>query len=191
MTRDRWFRFVGGERGSWVIESNTRVIGDPLATAARLDIRDEADHSADSAWPAAWALRGVRSNERYTTQAEHERLAASSAGLGRAEATMGALIPIRKSPAWWALSQDQRRDVFEGQSRHIAASMRYLPAVARRLFHCRDIAGETFDFLTWFEYAPEHAGAFDELVATLRATAEWTYVDREVDIRVRRDARNG
>src|SRR2546428_7160638 len=32
----------------------------------------------------------------------------------------------------------------------------YLPAIARRLYHCRDL-GEPFDFLTWFEYAPADA----------------------------------
>jgi len=41
--------------------------------------------------------------------------------------------------------------------------------------------------LTWFEYAPSDSPAFDELVAALRATEEWAYVDREVDIRVVRD----
>jgi hypothetical protein len=40
--------------------------------------------------------------------------------------------------------------------------MEYLPAVARRLHHSREL-GEPFDFLTWFEYAPEHADAFEEL----------------------------
>jgi len=30
-------------------------------------------------------------------------------------------------------------------------------------------------------------GVFDELVAELRATEEWAYVDREIDIRVARD----
>ena len=63
--------------------------------------------------------------------------------------------------------------------------MPYLPAIARKLHHCRDI-GEPFDFLTWFEYAPEHADAFEQLVKTLRASLEWTYVDREVDIRLAR-----
>jgi hypothetical protein len=58
--------------------------------------------------------------------------------------------------------------------------------VARQLYHCRDL-GEGFDFLTWFEYAPEHAGQFDELAAMLRATEEWNYVEREVDIRVVRE----
>ena len=34
------------------------------------------------------------------------------------------------------------------------------------------------------ESAPEDAPRFDELLAMLRATEEWTYVDREVDIRL-------
>jgi hypothetical protein len=38
--------------------------------------------------------------------------------------------------------------------------------------------------VTWFEYAPEHAELFEELVGMLRATEEWTYVEREVDVRV-------
>ncbi len=46
---------------------------------------------------------------------------------------------------------------------------------------------EPFDFLTCFEYAPQDAGAFDELVGRLRATEEWAYVDREVDIRLTRE----
>ncbi len=57
--------------------------------------------------------------------------------------------------------------------------------MARRLHHSRDL-GEPFDFLTWFEFTPEHAKAFDELVARLRAIEEWTYVEREVDIRLMR-----
>jgi len=39
-----------------------------------------------------------------------------------------------------------------------------------------------------FEYAPADADAdaFEELVGRLRATEEWAYVDREVDIRLSR-----
>jgi chlorite dismutase len=95
------------------------------------------------------------------------------------------LIPIRKTDAWWALAQDERRAIFEDRSRHIGVGLEYLPAVARRLHHCRDL-GEPFDFLTWFEYAPEDAGAFEELVRRLRQTEEWRYVDREIDIRLTR-----
>jgi len=62
----------------------------------------------------------------------------------------------------------------------IAIGMDYLPPIARRLHHCREL-GEAFDFLTWFEYAPEHAEAFEELVRRLRETREWHFVDREVD----------
>ena len=63
--------------------------------------------------------------------------------------------------------------------------MPYLPRVARRLYHCRDL-GEPFDFLTWFEFAPEHEAAFDELTSMLRSREEWTFVDREVEIRLAR-----
>jgi chlorite dismutase len=95
------------------------------------------------------------------------------------------MIPIRKRDAWWDLAQDERRAILETQSRHIAVGLKYLPAIARRLYHSREL-GEPFDFVTWFEYAPEHEAAFEELVAALRSTAEWRYVEREVDIRLAR-----
>ena len=110
---------------------------------------------------------------RYVERAEKEQLVAVQAALGRTEATCAALIPIRKSAAWWELTQEERRQIFEDKSQHIAASLKYLPAIARQLYHCRDL-GEPFDFLTWFEYAPEHADLFEELVGMLRATEEWT-----------------
>ncbi len=68
---------------------------------------------------------------------------------------------------------------------HIKIGLEYLPAVARRLYHGRDL-GEPFDFLTWFEYAPQHAPEFEELVARLRQTREWEFVAHEVDIRLNR-----
>jgi hypothetical protein len=87
--------------------------------------------------------------------------------LGRAASTRAALIPITKSDAWWELPQDERRQIFEETSHHVATGLEYLPAIARRLHHGRDL-GEPFDFLTWFEFAREHASAFDELVDRLR-----------------------
>jgi chlorite dismutase len=125
------------------------------------------------------------SNTRYTQRAELDRLASSKEGLGRARATCAALIPIRKNEAWWALAQDERRAIFEEHSRHIAIGLEYLPAVARRLHHSRELS-EPFDFLTWFEYAPEDTNAFETMVSRLRRTSEWRYVDREVDIRLSR-----
>ena len=59
------------------------------------------------------------------------------------------------------------------------------PAVARRLHHCRDLGeSEPFDFLTLFDYAKTDASAFDDMLAELRATEEWKFVEREVDIRL-------
>lgn len=86
---------------------------------------------------------------------------------------------------WWSLAQDERRSIIEERSNHVKTGLKYLPAVARRLYHCRDLGSEEpFDFLTWFEYASSDNAAFDELVAALRETEEWTYVDREIDIRL-------
>ncbi|WP_189695630.1 chlorite dismutase family protein, partial [Staphylococcus aureus] len=94
------------------------------------------------------------------------------------------LIPIRKNAAWWELTQDERRSVFE-QSKHVQIGLQYLPAVARKLHHCRDLSeNEPFDFLNWFEYAPIHEVEFNRLLSELRASEEWKYVDREVDIRL-------
>src|SRR5215471_5055327 len=129
---------------------------------------------------------GCISNTRYVERPEQQELTLKQAPLGRLEATRAALIPIRKTAAWWNLTQEERRNIFENKSHHIAEGIRYLPSVARQLYHSRDI-GEPFDFLTWFEYAPQHSEAFEELVRTLRNTEEWRYVDREIDIRLARD----
>jgi hypothetical protein len=51
------------------------------------------------------------------------------------------------------------------------------------LHHCRGLGGP-FDFLTWFEYAPDAEPAFDAMLSRLRATEEWCYVEREIDIRL-------
>src|SRR5215469_16296779 len=63
---------------------------------------------------------------------------------------------------------------------------RLLHLYVDRFNHSRDI-GEPFDFLTWFEYAPQHSEEFDELVRTLRQTEEWRHVEREIDIRLMRE----
>lgn len=180
---NRFYSFIGGESGPWRITDVREVIGASLDPAPRLDVLN-----ANVATPPAgarWLLRGVTSNQRYTNRPEQDQLVARQEGLGRPQATRAALIPITKNAAWWALTQDERRAVFEERSAHIAVGLRYLPAIARRLHHGRDL-GEPFDFLTWFEYAPTDSEAFEELVAALRATEEWNYVEREVDIRLER-----
>lgn len=182
----RLFSFIGGSTGPWRVESVRTLTGEPVPSVRRLDVVSGAVPGAPA--DASWVLRGIKSSDRYVTRSEKNELVARQAALGRPEATCAALIPIRKTPSWWALTQDERRQILEERSHHVAIGLRYLPAIARGLHHCRDLGeSEPFDFLTWFEFAPEHAAAFEELLAELRATEEWGYVDREVDLRLVRD----
>jgi chlorite dismutase len=177
------FAFVAGDMGAWRIMSMRTVFGTGLSPASHLDFL-----AAERLTPetrSAWILLGLVSNVRYLTRPELTALRAKQEPLGRPAARRAALIPIKKTAEWWELAQDERRAIFEEASHHTAVGLEYLPAVARQLFHCRDI-NEPFDFLTWFEYAPEHADGFESLVSRLRATNEWSYVEREIDLRLER-----
>ncbi len=178
MSTPMLINFTGGAIGEWRVTAQDCLAGTALAPVTRLSL-------APPVAGAAWTLRGTTSNHRYTEAHEATALRAAQEGLGRPEARQAAMIAIRKTDAWWALAQDERRAIFEAESHHIAIGMDYLPAVARRLHHSRDL-GEPFDFITWFEYAPRDAAAFDHMVDRLRATAEWRYIDREVDVRLSR-----
>jgi hypothetical protein len=175
--------FSAGATGTWRIDRIVAVAGESLPAAERLAVDENPPHQEPAG--SRWVLRGVTSNTRYTNRSEVDALAASQQGLHRPQATRAALIPIRKTEAWWNLAQDERRTIFEERSRHIGVGLEYLPAIARRLHHSREL-GEPFDFITWFEYAPEHTEAFEALVRRLRETEEWSYVEREVDIRLTR-----
>jgi chlorite dismutase len=179
--------FRGGRSGAWRVTRFAPVRGAALSPTPALSVV----HSLSIALPimpspTSWRLAGVASHLRYTERAEKKQLDAVRAEIGRPEATYAALIPIKKSATWWELTQEERRQIFEDRSHHIAASLKYLPAIARQLYHSRDL-DEPFDFLTWFEYAPADADTFEELVRALRATEEWRYVEREVDIRMERE----
>lgn len=186
---NRLFTFAGGTAGAWRIVRIEPVTGASLPPAERLAVIPGAPPADASG--TAWRLRGITSNERYVVREEKTRLAEKQPGLGRPEATRAALIPIRKNSSWWGMPQDERRKIFEDQSKHVDIGLQFLPAIARRLHHCRDLGeNEPFDFLTWFEYAPSEEKAFDRLVTQLRGTQEWSFVEREIDIRlVREDLR--
>ncbi len=180
----RLVHFVAGAAGPWRIREIRAVTGESLAPAGRLDV---VAAPVAPTGASEWVLRGATSNERYVTREEKTQLVAKQEGLGRPASVCAALIPIRKSAAWWQLTQDERRRIFEEQSQHNQIGMAYLPAIARRLHHCRDLStAEPFDFLTWFEFAPEHEADFDRLLAALRQSLEWNYVEREVDLRLER-----
>lgn len=166
--------FTAGADGRWQITQIAPFIGESLAPADRLAI--------GAAARGAWSLAGVASNLRYTTAEERDALTPVSAPLDRGDALHAVLIPITKSAGWWALAQDERRAIY-ARSGHFSIGRDYLPEVARKLYHCRDLGGE-FDFLTWFEFAPQHEGAFDKLLKRLRETEEWRHVAREVEVRL-------
>lgn len=172
--------FSAGATGDWAVHRLAAVCGPALPPAEHVSVTDG---SIPPPTTSIWSLRGVVSHTRYTTRQEADALAALQPGLGRTESKYAAMIPIKKSARWWSLAQDERRAIYEERSRHTSIGMEYLPRIARRLHHSRDL-GEPFDFITWFEFAPEHEGAFDELLKRLRSTEEWHYVEREIEIRL-------
>jgi chlorite dismutase len=183
---DRLFSFVAGEFGKWRVLNIKTITGDPLPQIPRLNIMPGKVFQDSS--HVKWILHGIVSNQRYVVKDEHRELLLKQPVLERPEATCAAFIPIRKNKKWWDLSQDERRQIFEEQSHHIEIGMKYLPAIARRLHHCRDLSeNEPFDFLTWFEYSPQHSDDFEKLLVELRKSTEWKYVDREIDIRLALD----
>lgn len=181
--------FTGGDSGPWRVTrvEASRGAGLPEATHVSVALTsNDTELSSLASTDATWRLRGIISNLRYTTRDEVTTLRSLQASLDRPSATSAALIPIRKTQRWWDLAQDERREIFEEDSHHTKIGIRYLPAIARRLHHSRDLGGP-FDFLTWFEFAPEHEAEFEALLRDLRATREWTFIEREVDIRLSRN----
>ncbi len=128
--------FIAGATGLWRIERIHTVLGESLPEAARLD---RVENESPPTGTFRWTLRGVTSNTRYTNLSERSQLEAVQEGLNRSSAKRAALIPIRKTREWWDLPQDERRAIFEARSSHISLGLQYLPAVARRLYHCREL----------------------------------------------------
>jgi Chlorite dismutase len=183
----RLFSFIGGHTGPWRVMEVSAVRGAGLTTTSCLTYQ-LGDFASNPPPGASWVLRGATSNERYVTRTEKDQLTALQEGLGRPQADCAVLIPIKKSTAWWQLTQGERRRIFEEQSHHTQIGLGYLPHIARRLHHCRDLSTEEpFDFLTWFEFAEKDTAAFDEMLQKLRATDEWHYIERECEVRLKRN----
>ncbi|YAF94147.1 MAG: chlorite dismutase family protein [Nodularia sp. CChRGM 3473] len=178
------YSFVGGKQGIWRVIDVRGVSGSSLELVEKVNVVN--DIVAELPLDSSWVLQSFISNIRYSKRDEVTALRAVQPGLNRSEAVSAVLIPIKKSVQWWEMAQDERRAIFEEESHHTAVGLEYLPGVARRLLHCRDL-GEQFDFLTWFEFAPEHTQAFDKLLLRMRASKEWEYVEREVEVRLERE----
>jgi len=183
-TNPRLFTFLAGHQGKWVITKTKAIVGAPLPPATRIDIIN--GNVENPPQGTAWIIQGATSNERYVTHNEKQLLLAKQTPIEtRPNATQAAIILIRKNENWWALTQNERRAIFEDTSQHIKTGMKYLPAIARRLHHCRDLPNtQPFDFITYFDFPPQDTSAFDEMLAELRATQEWKFIDREFDIRL-------
>ncbi len=97
--------FVGGTIGTWRVERIQAITGSTLPSVPRLSIFE--GNQAATLERSIWLLRGVTSYERYLHKMERSALVVQQAELGRLEATRAALIPIKKSTAWWELAQDE------------------------------------------------------------------------------------
>lgn len=139
------------------------------------------------------ALIGSTQHLGYTSDEQQAELArTSNPGSG----PIVVLIPIRKSEAWWAQPQDRRQAHFrphgsDGRHRgHTAIGAAYAARIFRRLYHARYLPGSEWDFITYFEMEERHVPDFRALLAELRdpdSNPEWTFVDREIELWMRRN----
>src|SRR4051812_25544534 len=107
------FSFIGGTEGPWRIQSLDAILGPSIPKAERLQILSGEQTSPGK---TGWVFRGVVSNLRYTHREEKDALALNPSVLDRPEAACAAMILLKKNNAWWELSQDERRAIFEEQS---------------------------------------------------------------------------
>jgi chlorite dismutase len=137
-------------------------------------------HRVESGTLLDAGLRGVVQHLHYTTLEERADLTARSrAELPPSPQTTAVLIPIRKSAEWWQLAQDQRGAHFH--SAHTPVGAPYVETIFRKLYHSRYL-GTPYDFLTYFEFPVDEADTFRALLAALRATPEWAYVEEEHEV---------
>ena len=132
----RCFTFVAGAAGPWRIIrriiGNEPVVGQRRCACPGWTFKTPIWRGGPQA--QGWHLRSVTSHQRYThpRRATAWRLFQTPWGGRR---PCAALIPITKTLAWWAMTQDERRAILEERSAHIAIGMRYLPAIAHKLHH--------------------------------------------------------
>lgn len=173
----RVFDFIGtNEKSTWTVDSVSSITGLAVPLFKYLNVIPAGTDEG------IWKISGAKSNLRYTERAERDQLQAYTIN-GEGGKSCAAMVLISKSDAWWELPQDERREIFEKSSRHIAIGMEYIPAISRTLYHARDLQ-QSFDFVTWFEFQPEAMDLFDNLINRLRETEEWQYVTREFDVRM-------
>jgi hypothetical protein len=136
------------------------------------------------------AFYGATQSLNYTNEPQRRELDAHSRSeVEPSEETVAVMIPIRKSPQWWGLAQDQRQTYFQTRGQyqgHTAIGLRYVDRVYRKLYHSRYFnPPNPYDFLTYFEFNRAHTEDFKSLLAELRdptRNPEWTHIDLEYEI---------
>ncbi|MDP1948273.1 MAG: chlorite dismutase family protein [Nitrospirota bacterium] len=81
------------------------------------------------------------------------------------------VIPIRKSPDWWALDQDKRAAMMK---EHTEATLPYIKTVKRKLYHSSGL--DDLDFITYFETSKLED--FHSLILSLEKVKEFQYTRR-------------
>jgi chlorite dismutase len=116
------------------------------------------------------SLVGITKPLNYITK---EKSATLNAGLSSASYSGDAprysiVVPIKKSAAWWNLSDEQRLKEMES---HTHPTLQYLGNVKRKLYHSTGL--DDTDFITYFE--TNDLGAFNNLMLSLAKVPENTY----------------
>lgn len=137
-------------------------------------------------------FRGVTQHLHYTNKEDKEKLLAESrTEMEPSPSTTAVIIPIRKSPGWWALTQDQRQAFFhktKASEGHTNIGLPFAGSVYRKLYHSRYTGSALpYDFVTYFEFPADHADDFSHLLTNLRDISknpEWESVELEFEIRM-------
>lgn len=132
-------------------------------------------------------FRGVLEHLHYTGREEREELKRLSCAPPSGETT-AVVILIGKSKAWWEMSQEERRTLFQktGREGHHSIGLEYADRIYRRLYHARYLdPSAPYDFITYFEFESIRTEAFRALLSKLRdprRNPEWRHVDFECEI---------
>ncbi len=173
--------YVGGATGSWRVDQIETFSGPDLTPVSHLEILGGRLGRVPQG--TAWVLPAVVSSTRYITREDPRPAESSRSPVPESREPSAALVLIRKSDEWWNLAGATRQDIIEARSRQVDARLRMLPAIARRFTLHRD-GSDAFDFLTWFEFDAQDSALINDLARAIRATDEWNYVEREIEIRL-------
>lgn len=130
---------------------------------------------------------GVTQELKYTDTATLERLKAAAPKRGSGKEQPNAVIfPLSKSPAWWAMPAEKRKQYFDkhpetfGQENlgHNEVGFLYINKIFRKLYHSRFIDNQQ-DFMTEFEFSDNDVDTFKNLLHGLedvKKNQEWEFV---------------